>query len=153
MKTVYSRGHAGHAPESEFFRGNLVECFERPERAFRILREVRRRNLGEVIEPTELPPSGFDPALFALIEKVHSEEYVRFVRTIYHDWCDLLARDDDQAALPRYILPHTFDRLGRDAAGLGATEPVGAYGRLGFYSFDACTPITAGTWDAALAAR
>ncbi|MGB3294391.1 MAG: histone deacetylase family protein [Phormidesmis sp.] len=146
MKTVYSPLHNTHAPEMEFFRGNLVECFETPERAIAILEEVRK--LGEVVTLPSLPlPEQADGTqgqvepdadLLKLIKRVHKPAYVDFVRTIFRAW---------QQAMPSqsYALPHTFNRLSQDLP-----EPASPYARLGYYSFDAGTPITAGTWNAAI---
>lgn len=129
----------------EFFRGSLVECFEKPDRAIAILKEVCQ--LGEVITMPACPLSeqaGYqtqvepDPALLGLIRQVHKAEYVDFVRTIFPAW---------QSEMPNqaYALPHTFNRLRSDLA-----EPASPYAKLGYYSFDTGTPITAGTWNAAI---
>ena len=154
MKTVYSPLHNAHAPEKEFFRGNLVECFEKPERALKILKEVRRRNLGEIVF---LPPpnllnhsddgeaqcvdfKSISPSadLINLIGLVHEEGYINFVRTIFQHWrCEV--------PMQPYALPHAFNRFGRRDV-----NPMSPYAQLGYYSFDAGTPITEGTWSAAI---
>ena len=154
MKTVYSALHNVHAPKMEFFRGNFVECFENPERAFRILREVYRSNLGEVVvlpsqawfqnsiineeqfvDPEPIVPN---PDLLRLIRLVHGEEYIDFVRTIFQDW-------KREVPMQSYALPHIFNRIGPDKF-----DPSSPYAKLGYHSFDTCTPITQGTWNAAI---
>ncbi len=164
MKTAYSPLHERHDPEKEFYRGLLVDCFERPRRALGILRELGRRELGEVIELDAEIPAGdsgttesgiiepsstiFGSRLLPLIEHVHGREYVDFVETIFRDW----ARETHLAGVPRpsYALPYTFNRLGQDHDETGEVVPGTVDGRLGYFSFDTCTPITAGTWHAAL---
>jgi len=156
MKTVYSPLHIAHAPKMEFFRGRTVECFENPERALRILKEINKRKLGDVII---LPPSSqsddysqllIEPALIEpslellkLINTVHDRDYVEFVRTIFHDW-------HREVPMQSYALPHTLNRLGRDNINLDNISLKNPYAKLGYYSFDVCTPITAGTWAAAI---
>ncbi|CAN5646675.1 acetylpolyamine amidohydrolase AphA [soil metagenome] len=154
MKTVYSLLHHEHAPEREFFRGNLVECFEKPDRALKILQEIRKRSLGEIVTlPAPTVESGnnnreefFDSTtviepdadLLRLIKLVHKEAYISFVRTIFQEWRQVVPTQS-------YALPHTFNRLAKDRA-----EPASPYAKLGYYSFDTGTPITAGTWNAAI---
>ncbi len=146
MKTVYSSLHSLHVPEKEFFRGSLVDCFENPDRAFKILNEVRQRSLGEIVElpaseeEKTATPQFMKPEadLLTLIKRVHKAEYIDFVRTIFQDWqCEV--------PMQPYALPHTFNRLSLDRA-----EPLSPYAKLGYYSFDTGTPITAGTWNAAI---
>jgi len=77
---------------------------------------------------------GTDPIL-----RVHKPEFVRFLETAWDEW---IQQHGNYDALPlnwiapgmRRILPETID------------------GKLSYFSFDAGTPITAGTWRAAVAA-
>ncbi len=117
----------------EFFRGNLVKCFEKPDRAISILKEVRQ--LGEVITMPACPLSeqaGYqtqvdpDPALLGLIRQVHKLEYIDFVRTIFPAW---------QREMPAqaYALPHTFNRLRSDLAEPATPLENGARSQSTYY--------------------
>jgi acetoin utilization deacetylase AcuC-like enzyme len=71
---------------------------------------------------------------------VHDAGFVEFLRGAHARW--LAERRDG------HVLPSGFPARGlrRDR------RPAGISGQLGWYAFDASTPIVAGTWDAALAA-
>jgi acetoin utilization deacetylase AcuC-like enzyme len=77
---------------------------------------------------------GRDPIL-----KIHAANYVDFLERAWDLWTET-GRDYD--ALP----------LSWPVQGLRRVEPDHIDGKLGYYSFDAGTPITAGTWQAATAA-
>jgi hypothetical protein len=47
MLTFYNEQHAQHRGRHEFFRGEQVPCFEKPERADSVLAELGRRGLGD----------------------------------------------------------------------------------------------------------
>jgi acetoin utilization deacetylase AcuC-like enzyme len=115
----------------ELHRGELVPCFERPERAELILRAVRGAGL-EVNEPPELP--------IEALGRVHDAAFVEFLRTAHGEW---------RAAGKRgFMLPSAFP-----ARGLRQDHvPTGINGKMGYYCFDPGTPIVEGTWVAAFAA-
>ncbi|MEX1205326.1 MAG: histone deacetylase family protein [Dongiaceae bacterium] len=131
MKTVYSDDHRLQDGKSELIDGKLVPCFEMPKRADIILARVRAAKLGEVVGPGEF---GLDP-----LRRVHKADFVEFLRTAWDEWVTAHGAYD---ALPLNWL----------ARGMRSIEPEVIDGRLGYYSFDAGTPITAGTWRAAAAA-
>jgi acetoin utilization deacetylase AcuC-like enzyme len=130
--TIYSNEHRLQAGRSELNDGQLVPCYEKPERADMILARVRAMELGPVIEPTS---HGNGP-----LARVHDAGYLAFLKSAWGEWVE---EHGDWDALPlnwvapgmhRRVVPHSID------------------GRLGYYSFDAGTPITKGTWHAATAA-
>ena len=45
MLTFYNELHAQHRGRHEFFRGALVPCFEKPERADAVLAELDRKSV------------------------------------------------------------------------------------------------------------
>jgi acetoin utilization deacetylase AcuC-like enzyme len=104
--------------------------FERPQRAENILARLREVGLGEISGPEDF---GLDP-----VRRIHDSGFVEFLRTAHDEW---RAVHGDTDALPlnwpcrgfRQILPEAID------------------GKLSYYSFDAGTPITSGTWTAATA--
>jgi acetoin utilization deacetylase AcuC-like enzyme len=128
--TVYSDRHRLHHGRGELNDGALVPVFERPERADAVLERVRDAGLGDVVEP-----DAFGDAPLA---RVHTPRYLDFLKSAWQEWHAL---HGDTDALP----------LAWPARGLRLIEPVEPDhidGRLGYYSFDAGTPITAGTWAA-----
>jgi acetoin utilization deacetylase AcuC-like enzyme len=127
VRTIYSPDHARHHGQSELIDGKLQPCFEKPERAFLVKARIEERGIG----PVEPPQSfGLEP-----IRRVHKPDYVAFLETAWAEWTVQRGAYD---ALPlvwpvpgmRRVLPETID------------------GKLGYYSIDAGTPITAGTWQA-----
>ncbi len=132
MKTVYSDDHRLQDGKAELNNGQLVPCFEKPSRADLVLARVREVGLGEVKEPTD---HGLAPIL-----RVHTEPFVNFLRDAWSEW---VAEHGEYDALPLTWPTRTLrhDRV-----------PEVIDGKLSYYSLDAGTPITAGTWRAINAA-
>ncbi len=131
MDIIFDERHSRHAGRVELGAGELVPCFEKPERAEFVLDAVRRARLG-TIEPPDT--YGLEP-----LRRVHTEPYLDFLRTAWSEWKALVG---DVDALPMTSPVRRFsDRV-----------PTSIVGRLGYYSFDAAAPITEGTWAAATAA-
>jgi acetoin utilization deacetylase AcuC-like enzyme len=131
MRIIHSDSHRRHAPSRELSGGELMSAVETPARADAILSAMRAANLG----PIEAPESyGLAPIL-----AVHSEPYVQFLESAYEEWSQEYPGHD---ALP-LIWP---------VSGLRRHLPASIDGRLGYYSADAGTPVTEGTWEAACAA-
>ena len=128
MKTIYNAAHSLHRAEHEFFRGEKVPAFEKPERADWVLAAVRNAALGEVIAPT----THDDTAIL----KVHSERYVNFIRGAHAEYVALGGTGD--------AFPAAWPIRGMRAD----IEPKNFAARMGLYSFDAGSPLTAGTWAA-----
>jgi len=114
------------------FRGALVPCFEVPDRADHVLAELQRRNF-EVVQADEV----FDEALLA---QIHSPRYLNFLRTAWDEWLALDASNATRDALPSVWPVRT---LRSDVL------PDNFAARMGLFSMDAGTPLTAGTWTAA----
>jgi acetoin utilization deacetylase AcuC-like enzyme len=127
MKTVYSDEHRHQDGKAELIDGKLLPCFEMPRRADMILARVNQVKLGEVVEPRDF---GLDP-----VKRVHKPNFVEFLRGAWDLWVKHHGAYD---ALP----------LNWAARGMRAIEPEAIDGKLSYYSFDAGTPITAGTWRA-----
>lgn len=124
--------HARHAGRHEMFRGQLVPCHEPPARLEHVLAELARRPVGELREP---PPATRDA-----LERIHAPRYLDFLASAWDQW---VALDPAHAALD--ALPSVWPVRGfRDDV-----EPANFAARMGLYSFDAGTPLTAGTWAAA----
>ncbi|MEZ5788023.1 MAG: histone deacetylase family protein [Xanthobacteraceae bacterium] len=131
MITVYSDEHRFQDGKAELHDGKLVSCFEMPRRAELVLAEVRRAELGPIVPPQLF---GLDP-----VRRVHAPDFVDFLRSAWDAW---VAEHGEHDALP-------FTWL---APGMRRKLPDHIDGKLGYYSFDAGTPITAGTWRAMTAA-
>jgi acetoin utilization deacetylase AcuC-like enzyme len=129
MLTVYSDDHRLHRGRAELIDGKLVPSFECPERADTILRAVTP--ITEIIAPAEF---GLEP-----IRRVHADNFLAFLESAWSMWT---AAGRDWDALP----------LAWPTRGMRQIEPDNIDGKLSFFSFDAGTPITAGTWQAATAA-
>jgi len=127
MKCVYSESHKLHFGQYELIDGKFVTPFECPDRLDRIMQQVEAVNLGEVIAPREFS--------LAPVARVHSQDYIAFLQTAHDRWKE---RHGDTDALPICWPSRT----------LRQKLPTEIDGRLSYYSFDAGTPITAGTWQA-----
>jgi acetoin utilization deacetylase AcuC-like enzyme len=128
MLTVYSEDHALQDGKAELIDGQLLPCFEMPRRAFLIRDRVREVGLGEIIQPED-----FDTAP---IERVHTPDFVAFLATAWARWTATGRAFD--------ALPWTWP-----VRTLRQVRPDRIDGLMGYYSLDAGTPITAGTWRAA----
>ncbi len=134
MLIFHNPSHHAHSGRHEMFRGRLVPCHETPARLDFVLAELQRRPMGELRAPGALDR--------ALVERVHAPAYVAFLETAWTDW---LALDPDNAGLD--VLPSTWPVRGFRTD----VVPANFAARVGLYSFDAGSPITAGTWNAAAA--
>lgn len=132
MDIVFSSAHAAQHGRAELTDGVFTPCYEQPSRADRVIGELQRRGAGPVLDPHEDGRQA--------LARVHDEGYLKFLSTAWSRW---EAKYGNRDALPlnwrapgmrRDIVPRSID------------------GQLSHYSFDAGTPITAGTWEAALAA-
>ena len=134
MKTFFNALHARHQGQFEMFRGALVPCHEVPARADHVLAELQRRQLGEVCAPTAFGVEA--------ITRVHSPRYLQFLEGAWDEWVALDPANAGKDALPSVWPTRTFrtDVL-----------PANFAARMGLFSFDAGTPLMAGTWAAARA--
>jgi acetoin utilization deacetylase AcuC-like enzyme len=137
MLVIHNPDHARHAGRHEMFRGRLVPCHEVPQRLDHVLAELRRRRFGRL----ETPDTATDePAFESLLARVHAPRYLRFLAGAWDEW---VALDPANAALD--ALPSVWPVRGLRAD----VEPANFAARMGLFSFDAGTPLTAGTWAAA----
>jgi acetoin utilization deacetylase AcuC-like enzyme len=132
MLIFRNSSHHLHAGRQEMFRGRLVPCHETPARLDHVLAELGRRGLGELREPGA-------PDM-ALIRRVHAPRYLDFLASAWADWVALDPANADVDILPSVWPNHG---LRRDV------QPRNFSARLGLYTFDAGTPLGAGTWAAA----
>ncbi|MGN6525041.1 MAG: histone deacetylase family protein [Burkholderiaceae bacterium] len=126
--------HHAHEGRHEIYRGRLVPCHETPARLDYVLAELQRRPLGEQRAP--------GPVDRALLARIHRADYLDFLENVWRDWVAL-----DPANVELDVLPAVWPVRGfrTDVA------PTNFSARVGRYSFDAGSPVTAGTWAAASA--
>ncbi|MFM6992609.1 MAG: histone deacetylase family protein [Rhodoferax sp.] len=134
MITFYNPHHALHQGQFEMYRGALVPCHEVPARADHVLAELKRRQLGEVLNP--------QPFSAEALQSIHAPRYLDFLETAWDQWVALDPANADKDALPSVWPTRSFRT---------DIEPDNFAARMGLYSFDAGTPLTSGTWVAARA--
>jgi len=132
MLTFYNELHGQHRGRFELFRGEWVPCAETPERAAIVLAELERRNLGRIVTPQNVP--------LMSLERIHAPRYLHFLRTAWSEWIALDAANGGRDAFPSVWPVRTL----RDDV-----EPANFAAKMGLYSMDCGTPLTAGTWTAA----
>jgi len=130
VRTVYSERHRLHDARGELIDGALRPPFECPERAELVLAAVEAAGLGEVVAPTE---HGIEP-----VARVHDERFLAFLQEAWGLWLEV--HGDETDALP----------LAWPSRRMGQREPAAIDGRLSYFSFDAGSPIMAGTAEAVL---
>ena len=124
MLTFYNEHHAQH-------RG-IQPGRDTPERADLVLAALQRRGLGEIVTPHRAP--------LVSLERVHSPRYLHFLRSAWSEWTSLDPGNAGRDAVPSNWPVRTMR---------SDIEPDSFAGRLGLYSMDSATPLTAGAWNAA----
>jgi acetoin utilization deacetylase AcuC-like enzyme len=135
--TVFSSEHRRQAGTVELINGRLQPPVEKPARADTILAAVESAQLGRIVAPKEF---GVGP-----IERVHDPRLVAFIASAWDEW---VAAHGEWDALPLCFMTRSM----REREGMEDREPETIDGRLGYFAFDAGTPIVAGTWSAARSA-
>lgn len=131
MDIFYSDQHRGHAGSVEFYRGALVPCFEKPERADHVRDAVLAAGMGPLQAPDAFP--------LTALQRVHRPAYLDFLAGAWAEWTALGQQGD--------ILPSVWPIRGLRSD----VVPRNFMARMGLYSYDSGTPFTAGTWAAARA--
>ena len=133
MKTFFNDSHQSHAPGFEFFRGERVACFETPARAEYVKARLVER--GHRLQRAHVDSR-------TVLGTVHAPRYLAFLEHAWRDWLTLAPGNDGCQPFPS-IWP---------VRGLRSDiEPLNFIARLGLYSMDNGSPLSAGTWQAAKA--
>ena len=132
MQIYYNPDHAAHQGKLEMFRGRMVPCHEVPQRQDQVAAVLQSRSLGPL-----QTPSRFDDAL---LMRIHSPRYLQFLQTAWQQWIALDPANAALDAIPSVWPTRSFR---------SDIEPDNFAARMGLYSFDAGSPLTAGTWQAA----
>ena len=133
MITFFNDSHQAHAPKFEFFRGERVACFETPARAEYVKARLMAR--GHRLQRAQVDSR-------AVLGTVHAPRYLDFLE---HAWRDWLALAPGNAASQPFPSIWPVRSLRSDI------EPLNFIARLGLYSMDNGSPLSAGTWQAAKA--
>ena len=112
-----------HQPALELHNGSWAEYAEKASRAEIILQQLESHRPAH--------DHGLEPIL-----RVHSSDYVEFLQSAHQAWL-AAGRSGD-------AIGYTWPVVRRRDVGLDRIDA-----RLGRYSYDAATPITVGTWQAA----
>ena len=135
MLVVHNPVHHLHEGRQEMFRGRLVDCHETPDRLTRVLAELQRRGIGPLQAAVDAGTT-----LDSALARIHTPRYLQFLDHAWRDWVAL-----DPANAGRDALPSVWPAPGMRFDVL----PDNFAARLGLFSFDAGTPLTAGSWAAA----
>ena len=131
MLTYLNPAQSQHAPRFEFFRGERVPCFEGPARADFVEQALRARG-----HPLRTPEVDSTPQL----SRIHTPRYLDFLRTAWDQWLALDATNAERQPFPSVWPVRTLR---------SDLEPQNFTARLGLYSMDNGSPLSAGTWAAA----
>ena len=123
MRSFFDPRQLGHAPAVELHNGAFEPFAEHPGRVRSILDSI-----GETEAPADHGPA---PLL-----RVHPRLYLDFLKSAYRDW--------RSAGRPGDAVGYAWPVVRRRALDLDRIDA-----KLGRYSYDASTPIAAGTWDSA----
>ncbi|MDX2099208.1 MAG: histone deacetylase family protein [Leptolyngbyaceae cyanobacterium bins.59] len=137
MQIIYSDAHRLHHPPFEILAGgDRIPFFETPDRMDIILGALQEKDWATIRPPGDF---GLEPIL-----AVHSADYVEYLKQGYAAW-QKLGGELGGTHNTTMLLGGTFPprRLNR--------RPQSIAAQAGYYSFDLCCPIVAGTYEAALA--
>lgn len=134
MNVYFPSAHALHAPAYEYFRGERVPAFEKPERAEFVRSELAQRGHALLEPDTDSAP---------VLARIHAPRYLSFLQSAWQRW---LAIDPANATLQPFPSTWPIRTLRSDV------EPTNFIAQLGVYSMDNGTPMCAGTWTAVKAA-
>jgi acetoin utilization deacetylase AcuC-like enzyme len=134
VRVVYSPRHVQHDPRFEVLLGSVQPMLDTVARAESIRGALEAAGGFPIVEPSE---HGREP-----IEAVHDPGLVRFIETA---WSHRQPGVDE-------LIPDTFPHPAMREGMAPYREPEGAEGKLGYWTFETCTPIVAGTYDAARSA-
>ncbi len=136
ISVVTSDDHRSHDPEFDVYSGSIVGRFEVPQRVDRI-REALAGGPFELTPPTA---HGLEPVL-----RVHNPDLVEFLATAWKEYTAVVPN-------PQVVIGEMFNHEGLlEGMPVGRPPKANGYGRIGWFSFDTSSPLSEGTWPAALA--
>jgi acetoin utilization deacetylase AcuC-like enzyme len=136
ISVVHSDAHRSHDPEFDIYSGSLVGRFEVPQRVDCIVAALADGGYVNVA-PTA---HGADPIL-----RVHNPDLVEFLSTAWQGYTALIPT-------PQVVVGEMFIHQALvEAMPVGRPPLSNAYGRIGWFCFDTSSPLSEGSWPAALA--
>jgi acetoin utilization deacetylase AcuC-like enzyme len=139
MQVVYTDAHRAHDPDLASFYGRLAPVVEVPGRAESIHDALAADKAFTFVGPSE---HGTGP-----ITAVHDPGLVAFLERAWSDWqADPAAREIPRIIPEMFLHPAVVEGMGAPPA-----QPS-VFGRQAVWTFDASTPVVAGTYGAARAA-
>ena len=127
MKAVFDSRQQQHDPKRFIRSGQLTDSPEQPERANRLRAALDRLSVP-VAAPTDF---GMAP-----IARLHSVQYLHFLKTIHAHWVAMPGAADE-------VLPNVHPRH------RGERYPASPIGQAGYHQADSACPIGEHTWEAA----
>ena len=137
MKVVYTPLHLLHDPQTGIEQSRLMSPWEHVGRGEAIHATLRDDTRFQLVAPTEW---GTSP-----IAAVHDPGLLRFLSTAWAEYQVAAGPTAD-------VVPDVFYRPALRHGMTEGREPVSVNGRLGWWCFETTTPLTNGTYTAALAA-
>jgi acetoin utilization deacetylase AcuC-like enzyme len=134
MISFFTDAHALHAPEFEFYRGQRVPCFEKPERAAFVHEQLCAR--GHALRAPDVDSMN-------VLRQIHTPRYLDFLQSAWAKWLALDPANASQQPFPSVWPVRTLR---------SDVPPDNFIAQLGLYSMDNGTPLAAGTWQAVKAA-
>jgi acetoin utilization deacetylase AcuC-like enzyme len=137
VKVVYTPVHQRHNPKLGFDRSHLQPASEHAERIETIRRTLEADARFELVPPKRW---GTDP-----IAAVHDHGLLRFLSRAWQEYQDSAGPTED-------VMPDVFYHAALRNGMHERREPSSIQARLGYWCFETTTPLTQGSYDAALAA-
>ncbi|HEY0518345.1 MAG TPA: histone deacetylase family protein [Ilumatobacteraceae bacterium] len=135
VSVITNDDHRSHDPEYDVYSGTMVGRFEVPQRVDCITHALD----GGPFAFVDSTAHGMQPIL-----RVHNPDLVDFLSTAWKDYMAILP--DAQAVIAEmFIHPGLVE-----AMPIGRPPVTNAYGRLGWFCFDTSSPLSEGSWPAAL---
>jgi len=137
MKVVYTADHLRHDPKVGIEQSQVMPAFEHIGRGEAIREALQADERFQLIGPN---PFGLAP-----IRAVHDPGLIRFLSTAWAEYQQTAGSVAD-------VMPDVFYRPALRRGMPERGEPESILGRLGYWCFETTTPLTQGTYVAALAA-
>lgn len=137
MKVVYTDAHLLHDPQTSIEQSRMMPPWEHVGRGTAIHQTLQSDARFDLISPSSW---GTRP-----IEAVHDPGLLDFLSTAWAEYQEACGPTAD-------VMPDVFYRAAlRNGMSVGR-EPESVHGRLGWWCFETTTPLTVGTYTAALGA-
>ena len=130
MLTVFNPKQLLHTPQHELSDGKLIPAVETAQRAEAILEAIKQQSLGDIVYSKV--------GDLSLIRTVHCSQYLEFLANVW--------KRSQELGRSGEVFPFVWPIRGM------RTEQIPSHldGQLGYYSFDAGTPIGQHSYEAAL---